>query len=304
MEQLFSDLRAFDFANSATYLWVFKRTTSQNKFTARYAQTDVQLNALMSSVVQAEMQRITEYSNYTYLAENNGNSCLAEQLAGSDFVDLKAVVDRPEPDWRVRNIKDLKNAVGYVVKFVHNGRTVYAVKRSASTWKTSYLKTHINIIFNNGELSAAEDNGFAIEKTFDFYVIDNAIFIASKRSFESAMEHRASFSQAFIGLQAKQEFSQLFTDIHPLIAYVGTNAIQLRRMARIEERGLYNRAGFLNAVGLVNQRRGWGLNFDGATGRLIPCPQTAKKIVEVLLDHHLLSEVTDLTYVVPDATPT
>ena len=302
MQPRFASLRAFDFANSTVHLWVFKRSSTPARFTARYAQTDDALNALIVSVVQSEMNRITEFADYTHLAQTNENSCLATLMQGSDFEHLKALVDRPEPDWRVRTIKDLKNASGYLVKFTHNGRVVYAVKKSASTWKTSYLKTHINIVFSNGELSAAEDNGFAIEKSFDFYAHDAAIFIASKGAFESAMEHRASYAQAFANLQNNAAFSYLFTDIQPLVKYVGTNAIQLRRMARIEERAIFSRPGFLAAVQAVNVRRNWGLNFDTVTGRLVPCDKTAKTIMQILLDHRLLSEVTDMIYDVPDAT--
>jgi hypothetical protein len=73
-------------------------------------------------------------------------------------------------------------------------------------------------------------------------------------------------------------------------------------MARIEERALFTSPGFLNAVQTVNARRQWGLNFDPVTGKLIPCDQTVKTIMQVLLDHRLLSEVTELIYDVPDAT--
>jgi hypothetical protein len=233
MQQMFASLKNFNFADSCIHLWVFKRSTTADKFSTHYAQTDESLNACLIGVIQSEITRITEFANYTYLAETNENSCLATTIAGSDFEHLKAAVDRPEPDWRVRSIKDLKNATGYVVKFTHNGQTIYAVKRSTTNWKTSYLNTHINIIFHNGELSAAEENSFAIEKTFDFYAIGTAIFIASKRAFESAMEHRASYIQAFTNLQTNAAFSNLFTDLQPLVSYVGTNSIQLRRMARI-----------------------------------------------------------------------
>lgn len=302
MQQNFVSLRAFDFANSVIHLWVFKRSTSKHRFSSFYVQTDQQLNGLLLGVVQREVGRITEWANYTYLSETNENSCLASPIAGSDFEFLKERVDRPEPDCRVRTIKDLKNADGYVVKFVHNNQVVYAVKKSASNWKTSYLKTHINIVFRNGELSAAEDNGFAIEKYFDFYAFDQTLFIASKRAFESSMEHRASYAQAFVDLQGNAVFSALFTDMQPMIDYVGTNSIQLRRMARIEERSLFNKPGFLAAVQAVSAKRQWGLNFDPATNRMIPCDQTVKTIMQVLLDHRLLSEVTDLIYDVPDAT--
>ena len=302
MQQIFAALKAFNFSDSSIHLWVFKRSTTADKFSARYTQTDGPLNTLLLGVAQTEMARLTEFSDYTYLAETNENSCLATQITGSDFEHLKMVVDRPEPDWRVRNIKDFRNASGYVVKFTQNGQTVYAVKRSSPSWKTSYLRTHINIIFKNGELSAVEDNGFVIEKTFDFYVLGTAMFIANKRAFESVMEHRASYAQAFQNLQATPAFASLFTDLQTVVNYVGTNSIQLRRMARIEERALYTRPGFLNVVKSVSERRGWGLNFEPTTGCLIPCNHTTKTIMQVLLDHRLLSEVTDFIYDVPDAT--
>lgn len=302
MQQNFASLRAFDFADSVIHLWIFKRSTTSHRFSSFYVQTDEPLNDLLLNVAQSEVARITEWANYTYLAETNENSCLAAPIAGSDFEFLKERVDRPEPDCRVRTIKDLKNADGYVVKFSNNNKVVYAIKKSARNWKTSYLKTHINIVFRNGELSAAEDNGFAIEKNFDFYAFDQTLFIASKRAFESAMEHRASYAQAFVGLQGNAAFSTLFTNMQPMIDYVGTNSIQLRRMARIEERSLFSRPGFLAAIQAVSARRGWGLNFDPATNQLIPCDQTVKTIMQVLLDHRLLSEVTDFIYDVPDAT--
>ncbi|WP_447774001.1 DUF4868 domain-containing protein [Variovorax boronicumulans] len=302
MQQAFDSLRVFNYADSAIHLWIFKRSSTAQRFSARYAQTDDALNSLLLTVVRSEIQRITEYANYTHLSETNQNSCLATPIAGSDFEHLKALADRPEPDWRVRDIKDLKNANGYLVKFTHNGQIIYAVKRSAPNWKASYLKTRINIIFKNGELSAAEDNGFAIEKTFDFYATGDAMFIASKRAFEAVMEHRMSYAQAFASLQGTPSFSGLFTNMQPLVDYVGTNAIQLRRMARIEERALFQSPQFLPAVQAVSALRGWGLNFDPQNGRLVPCDLTAKTIMQVLLDHRLLSEVTDLIYDVPDAT--
>lgn len=303
MNQTFTSFRAFDFAQGQIHLWVFKRSTTTQKFSAFFVQTDETLNAILLAVIRAEVERITEFANYTYLAETNENSCLASPIAGTDFEHLKAMVDRPEPDHRVRSIKDLRNAEGYVVKFTHNGQTVYAVKRSTSTWKTAYLKTHINIVFRNGELSAAEDDRFAIEKSFDFYALDTALFIASKRAFESAMAHRAAYAQAFVGLRANPVFSVLFTTLQPLIDYVGTNSIQLRRMATVEQRALFMRPGFLDAVQVVNARRQWGLNFDPQTKKLIPCDQTIKTIIQILLDHRLLSEVTQNIYDVPDATP-
>ncbi len=303
MQQDFDFLKTFDFQAAAVHLWIFKKSASAaSKYTAHYAQTDDALNGMLRNVARDEMARLTEFAQYTYLAENNENSCLTTSIVGTEFPSMKAIVDRPEPDHRLTDIKQLKNAAGYVAKFTHNGQTIYAVRRSAPNWKTNYLKTRINFVFKQGELSAMEDDSFSIERNFDFYAVHDTLLIASKRAFESVLEHRNSYTAAFGTLAATPQFVGLFTDVQPLVQFVGTNSTQLRRMARIEQRGLYNRPNFLPTLQAVSNNRQWGLNFDPATGQLVPCADTARTIMQVLLDHRLLSEVTAVTYDVPEAT--
>ena len=116
------------------------------------------------------------------------------------------------------------------------------------------------------------------------------------------MGHSESYRQAFTTLRTSPEFSSLFSDLGPIIEYVGTNSIQLRRMAVIEQKSLYSRPGFLSTLQSVNASRNWGLNFDEDSNQIVPCEATVKTIIQVLLDHRLLSEITSNTYDVPDAT--
>ncbi|MGN2670313.1 DUF4868 domain-containing protein [Aliivibrio fischeri] len=301
MNSEFQLLQAFDFANSTPHLWVFKESSSPAKFRAFYVQTERGLNQQFKSFVTAEITRITEHSPYSYIAQTNENSCLTLDATTTNFSSLKTLVDRLETENRIEDSKDLKGAIGYVVKFILNGVTVYAVKRSTSTWKTSYPKKYINMIFSNGELSGVEDNAFSIEKNFDFYVINNKAFIANKRGFESSMKYREAYSQAFQQLQANPSFSNLFSDLSPIVDYVGTNSIQLRRMGVIEDKEIFNRPNFMPNLIAVNTTRGWGLNFDTTNNTIIPCSDTVSTILQVLLDHRLMSEITDNIYDVPDA---
>lgn len=302
MQTTFNTFKSFDFLQSTIYLWVFKRSATPQKFKAFFVQTDIILNSLLKDIFKKELERITEFTPYTYLAETNENSCLTLEIGGSDFEHLKTQIDRPEPECAVRSIKDIKGSEGYVVKFIHNSQTIYAIKRSNGNWKTGYPKKFINIVFKNGELSATEDNGFSIEKSFDFYCLNDKLFVASKRSFESSMAHRSAYARAFTDIQQSAEFSALFTTMQPLIDHVGNNSIQLRRMAVVEQKSLYAHPDFLPVLRTVSMTRGWGLNFDASTNQLIPCINTVKIILQVLLDHRLLSEVTQNMYDVPDAT--
>ncbi len=301
MQTEFNSLKAFGFANSSVQLWVFKKSATQAKYKAHHVPIDNGLKTKFIAFIQGEIGRISEFTPYSYLSQTNESSCLRAATTDTDFTLLKNQVDQPETEHVVRDIRDIKGAEGYVVKFIDGATIVYAVKRSTTSWKTSYPKKFINMIFANGELSAVEDNAFSIEKNFDFYCLGDSLFIANKRGFESALAYRAEYNQAFINLQTTPAFSALFTDMAAIIQHVGTNSIQLRRMATIEQKALYSQPNFIAKLKAVNTQRNWGINFDPMTGRIIPCNQTTKVIMQVLLDHRLLSEVTDYTYDVPDA---
>ena len=302
MNEDFQALRAFNFSDSMPYLWVFKDSRADARFSAFYVQTDEELNNQLKEFVNIEINRITEHSPYTYISQTNENSCLAISYDDTDFTLLKNKVDQLEGEHRATELSNLKGAKGYVVKFTYDGVTVYGVKRSTSTWKTSYPKKYINMIFSNGELTGVEDNSFSVEKNFDFYVINNTIFIANKKGFESAMKYRTAYVEAFSHMQQSPAFSSLFSDITPIIEHVGNNSMHLRRMAVIEEKGLYNFPNFIPNLLRVNDARGWGINFDLATNSIVPCAQTVTIILQVLLDHRLMSEITENIYDVPDAT--
>jgi len=298
----FQLLKGFNFSESNTHLWVFKDSASTTRFRAFYVQTDDELNDELKGFANAEIGRITEHSPYSHISQTNESSCLTISHDDTNFSYLKSKVDRLESEHRVTGASDLIGAKGYVVKFTHNGTTVYGIKRSTSMWKTSYPRKFINMVFSNGELTGVQDNSFSIEKSFDFYVINDSLFVANKRGFESTMQHRTEYLQAFSQLQQTPQFSALFTDLEPIIEYVGTNSMQLRRMAVIEGKGLYTNPNFMPTLQRVNSERGWGMNFDPATNSITPCADTVKVILQVLLDHRLMSEITDNTYDVPDAT--
>ncbi|HAS4583746.1 TPA: DUF4868 domain-containing protein, partial [Vibrio cholerae] len=275
----FDALKAFDFENADTYLWVFKESTTKAKFRTKFVQTEAELNKDLKGFVRAEVNRITEHSPYTYISQTNENSCLTIAFDSTDFKLLKSQVDLPEVEHRVKSVSDLVGAKGYVVKFIKDGVVVYAVKRSTSTWKTSYPKKFVNMVFKNGELKGVENNAFSIEKNFDFYVINDTAFIANKKGFESSMKHKEEYVQVFDTLQKNPGFSSLFSDVSSIVEYVGSNSIQLRRMAVIEEKGIYKQANFIKNLISVNSKRNWGLNFEN--DKIVPCEKTVKVILQV-----------------------
>lgn len=302
-QEAFDGLQAFDFDNADVHLWVFKRSTTAAKYTAHYLRTDDDLNAALKTFANHEKQRITEWKPYNYLAQTNENGCLSVGVDETNFGLLKGLVDLPEAEHAVNDIKKLRGVAGYLVKFTHNGETVYAARRSPTTWRPAYKKKGvINVFFRNGELSAVQGEEFTLEPNFDLFCLGESILIANKSGFESVMQYRTGYVAAFGELQQQPQFVALFTNLQPLVDHVGTNSTHLRRMAVIHEKNLYANAGFMTAVQQVNAKRQWGIQFDG-NNRIIPTAETAALILKILLDQRLLSEITQIMYDVPDGVP-
>lgn len=297
----FNDWREFNYDNSTVQLWVFKKSITPAKFRAWHVRTDEGVENLFRDTIKSEVSRITEKIMYSHLSQNNESSCLEHSLEESEgLIALLQAVDVPEAENTDAQLKQLKGAVGYLVKFQLENQTVYAVRKTAPTWKTAVRNKLINAIFVNGELSAVPNESFTFDSYFDFYCLNETIFVSSKRAYESTMSDKKAYKKSFDDLTIDPEFLSIFTDVEPLKRYVGQNSMQLRRMTVIQQKGLYRNPEFSDRVKSVSDIRKWGINFDQG-GKISVCQETAKVVIQVLLDHRLLSEVTETTYDVPDA---
>ena len=132
----FADWRQFDYDNSTVQLWVFKKSSTSAKFRAWHVRTDQQVENLFRDAIRSETSRITEKVAYSHLSQNNESSCLEHSLEDSEgLIALLQVVDAPEAENTDAQLKQLKGAVGYLVKFQSADQTVYAIRKTAPTWK-------------------------------------------------------------------------------------------------------------------------------------------------------------------------
>ncbi|MES1934475.1 hypothetical protein T35B1_17811 [Salinisphaera shabanensis T35B1] len=297
----FSDWRQFDYDNSTVQLWVFKKSTTPARFRAWHVRTDDEVEQLFRETIKSETARISEPVAYSHIAQNNESSCLLHSLQESEgLIALLQAVDVPENENAAAGLKQLKGAIGYLVKFQGEEETVYAIRKTAPTWKPTVRKKMMNVIFVNGELSAVPEETFSFDSYFDFYCFRESVFISAKRAYESTVSDKAVYKKSFDDLVVDPEFSAIFSNLDVLKNYVGQNAMHLRRMTVIQQKAVYNRPNFAQRLKEVSELRGWEINFD-PDGKIDVSPETARTILQVLLDHRLLSEVTETTYDVPDA---
>lgn len=297
----FLDWKSFDYQKATVQLWVFKKSTTAEKFRAWHVRTDETIETLFRQTVIDCAVSTTETMSYSPISQNNESSCLTHSLAESEgLIALLSLVDAPEAENTDAQLKHLKGAAGYLVKFQHNDNTVYAIRKTAPNWKPKVRNSFINAVFHNGELSATPEETFSFDSFFDFYCINETVFVKSKRAYESTMSEKKVYQKNFEELLVEPSFNGIFSDIEPLKRYVGSNPIQLRRITVIQTRALYLRPNFTTKLKAISELRGFGINFD-ENDKLIVCDNTAKTVIQVLLDHRLLSEVTETIYDVPDA---
>ena len=297
----FEDWKTFDYDVATIQLWVFKKSTASIKFRAWHVRTDEAVEKLFRDAIKSEVSRVTETVSYTHLSENNESSCLIHDLAESEgLIALLQAVDLPEAENTDAKLDQLKGAVGYLVKFQGVDKTIYAVRKTGPTWKPKTRSSLINTVFKNGELSAVQNETFSFDSFFDFYCIEETILISSKKKYESTVSDKKAYKKNFDDLTVDKSFISAFKDIAPLKKYVGQNSIHLRRMTVIQQKALYSKPDFTSNLKKVSDLRGWELKFD-TDGKIDVCDKTARVVMQVLLDHRLLSEVTETTYDVPDA---
>jgi hypothetical protein len=301
-----ANLKAFNLVEATASLWVFKGPSGASAappiYTGRWVETSDNVDAVLKETVEAERSRIEETIEYGLLAQNNEASALAiakEETHASLLVDIVAA----ETDLRrVRRPEHLHNSKFYLIKLVHDDTVIHAVRRTDSGWTTKRALTIRSVFYEENRLTLDGRPHFDIEKTIDFFIVGDEVVILSKGRFESILRYKEAHRDDFTALQAEVEFATAFVDLSPLVAHVGTNKIQLRRVSAIRQKGHYRDAEFMARLRQHHAEYGFAIQFAD-DGRIIATPETCPEIVTALLDHRLASGFSTRIYDVPSTRP-
>ena len=109
------------------------------------------------------------------------------------------------------------------------------------------------------------------------------------------MNYKAAHIQNFNQLREEDKFSAIFTDLAPLVNYVGENKIQLRRISAIQQKGHYKNPKFMDSLRAHCAVFKLNINFD-KDGKIIPTEGSCRDIFQALLDHRLSSHFREHLY--------
>lgn len=296
-------LRGFDLANAELSVWTFKKSNSRHsRFRASAVVTTPGLATELRRLAIRWTERCTEVENYGLLASVNDNSCLHLEADETIFPVLQDLVSRPPEEHLIENVSGLEGSTGYLVRMTSGDDTLDCVCRLSSDWKVKKRSSLLNLVFERNELDLAGEQAFSIPKRFDFFVINGDVLVVNKPSFESILDYKQTYATSFTELQDDAGFQGVFADMAVLVEFVGANTTHLRRMAVVQERAHYQDPRFMERLRQVNQVRQWNIEFDAA-GKIVPSAETARVIIQVLLNHRLHSELTNNDFDVASASP-
>lgn len=298
-------LTDFDIAGSGVTVWLFKKSGGVGgaapTFTGRWITIDAPVEDALKQAFMEARASIEEVNAYGILTQNNEGSALSISTIETHADLIIAQTANALPQRKVRNVKDVQNTKFYVVRMTSGASVLHAVRKTDASWSGRRRSGFIDVMFRDEALELDAAPQFSISRHVDFFIIDDTILIKDKGHFESILSHRQAHVDDFAALRTEALFVALFTDLAPLVDYVGSNRIQLRRVCAIRQKGHYLDQGFIGRLRQHHAQYGLNLQFD-ANGRIAPTEGTCADIITALLDHRLSSAFSQIVYDVPDAT--
>lgn len=297
MHPALETLRNFDVGHADITVWAFKKSVREQKpvFNGRWVDTTDELDGALREALRARRDEVTETMEYGLLAQNNEGSAMT---IGVEETYASFVIDQagdPTAKRKVKNLKQIANAAFYVVKFVAGDETIYAVRKTDESWRTRTSKGTISVVFGDEQLTLDDRPRFTLSKHFDFVIVDETILVFQKPRFEALLSYKEAHIEEFGSLRAEPEFLNLFTTMQPLIDYVGSNKIQLRRASAIRQKANYKNAEYMARLRAECAGLGFAIQFD-ALGLIVPTAETCRDIFQALLDHRLESRLSQRLY--------
>ncbi|MCY4141734.1 MAG: DUF4868 domain-containing protein [Rhodobacteraceae bacterium] len=298
-------VRNFDVHSAVVTLWTFRGPAGpareNPRYSGRWTRTTDDVDEALKATFVDEVNRIEEVKNYGLLEENHETSAL---LIGLDETHVGYVLEKCAAETQNRQAsrrEHIANSSFYLAKFTVQDAIVYGVRKADQMWKTKRAMNFRTMVFRDGELDIDDRPRFDISCTFDFIVADGEILCLNKRNFESILRYKQAHQNDFSQLQGEPEFIAAFADLAPLVEFVGSNKIQLRRASAIRQKGHYRDASFMENLRQRHSECGLTLEFN-RQGQIVATPETCSDVVTALLDHRLTSRFSEMYFDVPSST--
>lgn len=301
----FRNLKRLNLQNTEVSLAVVKeyKRNRVSQYEVNYVQINPRLETRLRNIIIRKIEAANTFETYTYdCPEPEEDEVRAINSDETDFFRILEQLQalNPEEDI-IEDIDELVKAKAYLI-ILRNEEGIQTVgfKTLPENWKMKRDRGLIPLLYRENRFEdLEEENVFSISSFVDLIYFDEALFILSRKNFESGLNFRDGMIAKADELYQEVQEANLFVNMEILTNRVGNNQRYLRKMATIKNLGYYQDANYLLRLRAISEQRNWGIQFQD--GQIVITEEHLDAILTLLQNKRLHSELTDETFDVDSA---
>lgn len=301
----FRNLKDVDLQSSEVSLAIVKeyKRNRVSQYVVNYVPINSPLETRLKNIILRKIDKANTFEPYTFdCPEPEEDQVRAIKYEETDFYRIFEQLQglNPEEDI-IDGVEELVKAKAYMI-IVRNSEGIQTVgfKTLPENWKMKRDRGLIPLLYRENRFEDLEDeNIFSISSFVDVIYFDEALFILSKRNFESGLNFRTGMIAKANELFTEVQRLNLFVNMKILTDRVGNNQRYLRKIATIKNLGYYQDANYLMRLKSISEQRNWGIVFQD--GQIVITEEHLDSILTLLQNKRLHSELTDEIFDVDSA---
>lgn len=301
----FRNLKRLNLQNTEVSLAIVKeyKRNRVSQYEVNYVQINPRLETRLRNIIIRKIEAANTFETYTYdCPEPEEDEVRAINSDETDFFRILEQLQalNPEEDI-IEDINELVKAKAYLI-ILRNDEGIQTVgfKTLPENWKMKRDRGLIPLLYRENRFEdLEEENVFSISSFVDLIYYDEALFILSRKNFESGLNFRDGMIARANELYQEVQETNLFVNMEILTNRVGNNQRYLRKIATIKNLGYYQDANYLLRLRAISEQRNWGIQFQD--GQIVITEEHLDAILTLLQNKRLHSELTDETFDVDSA---
>lgn len=301
----FRNLKRLNLQNTEVSLAIVKeyKRSRVSQYEVNYVQINPRLETRLRNIIIRKIEAANTFETYTYdCPEPEEDEVRAINSDETDFFRILEQLQalNPEEDI-IEDIDELVKAKAYLI-ILRNDEGIQTVgfKTLPENWKMKRDRGLIPLLYRENRFEdLEEENVFSISSFVDLIYFDGALFILSRKNFESGLNFRDGMIAKADELYQEVQKANLFVNMEILTNRVGNNQRYLRKIATIKNLGYYQDSNYLLRLRAISEQRNWGIQFQD--GQIVITEEHLDAILTLLQNKRLHSELTDETFDVDSA---
>ena len=294
LEEVTEQLNEKQWGQATVSLYIVKRRLVQRqaKYTIHYVNADDTLRVKLRGIVAGKIGASDQVREYDYVTSDLDGDVLALE---TNETDLHGIIETLCDNERIDQITELHQLIGtwfYIIRLdLPDIPALFAVRKVPGSWSTKKVSTLVSMIFQDNMLVDLDQQDiFRIDGIVDFYAYDGFIFVLNKKTFESALNFRASMEYNRDEFVTELQTLDVFDDTDSLRTLVGNNVRRLRKLSQVKNAGYYRDQKYMENLKNIAEKRNWNLEYDGHD-KLVVKEDNIDLILRLLGNGRLISEI-------------